>query len=343
MTEMGDLLREWIQNRASQETASEEEIRSATDDFFGTIYPSLKAGAKDAISSTAISEIRFIKRNIRRWEKGFFALDMLVAASTEAGQDFQKEFLEFEYYKNDVQLGMLMRIHARAVRISSEIVVLMKAGYADGALSRWRSLYELALAALAISRIGRAAAVDYFISGKVKALEGMKEHQKCADRMNYQTFSDDDIQDASKSVEALLAQHHRKLEEYTGDYGWLRPHINSGKREKVEKFLELSHWNHDYKWASQDIHAGYREMRSLLAMSETADDLLLVGPSNSGMADPAHRTAICLSWITTAFTNCYLEEDCPFDSFGRMIWTKIIDELRVKVGEAFLAEDDGER
>ena len=338
--EIGDLLRKWIETQISADDTSESAIRSAVDEFFETIHPPLMEKAKEAASSNTIGDVRFIKRNIQRWKNGFLALDTLITVSTEAGQSFQREFLQLEDYKNDVQLGMLMRIHARSIRVSSEIIVLMKAGYADGALSRWRSLYELALAALSIARIGRPAAIDYFLSGKVKALEGMKEHRNCADRMNHLTLSEDEIRDASERVEKLLAQHNRKLDDYNGDYGWLRKYIKSGKRQKVEEFLGLSHWNHDYKWASQDVHSGYREMRALLAMSEAGEDILLVGPSNSGMADPGHRTAICLAWTTTAFTNCYLkEEDYPFDSFRRLIWTKIINRLCDEIGEAFSADD----
>jgi len=344
MTEVGDLLRDWLEKRYSEDDVSEEAILTTANEFFETFYSSLKGNAKGVLFSDALENTRFVKRNVRRWKKGFFALDMLVSVCREAGQEFQKEFLQFEEYATDIQLGMLMRIHARGIRISSEIIALMKSGYADGALSRWRSLYELGLAALSISRIGRDAAIDYYLSGKVKALEGMKEHRKCADKMKHETFSEAEILNATAEVEQLLQQHGRALDDYVGDYGWLRKHIGSSKRHKVEEFLDLSHWSHDFKWASQDVHAGYREMRSLLAMSEARQDILLVGPSNSGMTDPAHRTAISLSWITTAFTNCYSErEDYPFDSSGRLIWTKIIDRLCAQIGEAFLSGDSVEK
>jgi hypothetical protein len=41
---------------------------------------------------------------------------------------------------HDLLLGALMRIHSRSVRVAREILILMRNGYAEGALARWRTL-----------------------------------------------------------------------------------------------------------------------------------------------------------------------------------------------------------
>lgn len=238
MTEIGDLLKDWLVERQTAGRFDSDKVLEDFDVFFEKFYGSLEKSAKRELCKEAFATARFRRRNISRWRKGFFALDLLVSVSREAGEAFQQEFLSHEEYAGDILLGVLMRIHARACRVTSEIVVLMKSGYADGSMSRWRSLYELGLAALAIKQIGRDAALDYYISGKVKDLEGMQEFQKCAEHMKYEPYTEEEIQQVSGAVRKLLNSVGRREEDYNGDFGWLRPHIGSGKRAKVEEFWD---------------------------------------------------------------------------------------------------------
>ncbi|MEM7662767.1 MAG: DUF5677 domain-containing protein [Pseudomonadota bacterium] len=338
MTSIGEPLRKRLEDLSSDKELTSEQIDQEVKAFMETIAPSIEKGAKRLLRSQAKQTDSFCENNIKRWNEGFHYLEMLIQTSLEAGMATRKEFLGLTEFKDDLTLGMLLRIHARGVRLSKEIVTLMKAGYPDGALSRWRSLYELGLTSLAIRKIGAEAAEDYYLSGKVKALEGMKAHVRCAPRMRHETFTQEEIDHAETEVATLLQARGKEIGQYNGDYGWLRDHVGSGKRNKVEEFLDLDYWQSDYKWASQDVHSGYREPMSSLALREATEDMLVVGPSNSGMTDPGHRTALCLSWITLSFINCYLDDDeSPFDGYSRVIWSKLIQEITDKVGAAFLS------
>ncbi len=68
---------------------------------------------------------------------------MLNQISIEAGMEFQKYFLTFPEYMADPLLGVLMRQHANACRITGEIILMLKGGYPDGAIARWRTLFEI--------------------------------------------------------------------------------------------------------------------------------------------------------------------------------------------------------
>jgi hypothetical protein len=78
-------------------------------------------------------------------------------------------------------------------------------------------------------------------------------------------------------------------------------------------------------------------MRSLLAMAEANEDMLLCGPSDCGMTDPAHAAAIALIQTTAAFLMCYAEdEDCSIDRSASIVMICLLGRLEKEVGERFM-------
>jgi Family of unknown function (DUF5677) len=299
MTELGNVIRDGIAQLAERINDADE-LKRAVKELFKDLSAKVMEKAPIAVAEERRSHQEFMERNGARWSRGFEALEALVVSCIEAGTTFQKDFLSYPELQTDVLLGVLLRIHARSCRTANEIVALLKNGYADAGLSRWRTLHELEVSALVIKRIGKSAATDYLVCGEVKALEGMMEYQKCAAQMKLAPYTADEIARAQLRVDGLLATYGRKAGDYTGSFGWARPHIQSGHFDKLQSFVGLEHWSHEYKWASQDVHAGHRELRAPLGMSEAIEDGLLVGSSDSGMTDPGDRTAISLARITVS-------------------------------------------
>ena len=82
----------------------------------------------------------------------------------------------------------------------------------------------------------------------------------------------------------------------------------------------------------------YRDMRALFAMSEAKHNMILCGPSNSGIGEPAHATAIALSQITATFIFTYADdESCPIDYTDSIIYGKLLSRLVDEIGMVFLA------
>lgn len=150
------------------------------------LYEQMSASEDENVKELILVSDEFNKRNYLKWKSGFQKLEMLRQISIEAGMEFQKHFLTIPEYETDPLLGVLMRQHANACRITGEIILLLKGGYPDGALARWRSLFEVAVTCLFINKYGRDAAIDYIRHGRVKAVEGMEEYQKTAIEMNIQ-------------------------------------------------------------------------------------------------------------------------------------------------------------
>lgn len=148
---------------------------------------------QDNYKNIIASNDAFIKRNREKWSKGFIKLHALREICLDAGINFQKQFLKNTKYHNDELIGVFMRQHAHACRISGEIICLLEGGYPDAALARWRTLYEMVIQCLIIQKHGREAAIDFIKYGLVKTVEGIEEHHRTAEEMGHETFTDEEL------------------------------------------------------------------------------------------------------------------------------------------------------
>lgn len=284
---------------------------------------------QETVSKIVSENDAFTKRNREKWSLGFQKLRALRETSLQAGINFQKQFLEYEDYQTDELLGVLMRQHAHACRISGEIIHLLEGGYPDAALARWRTLYEMVVTCLLIKKYGREAAIDYIKYGVVKNAEGINEHHRTASEMGIKTFSQEEINFANAQKQEIIGGN--------SNWHWARKYAGVSKIEKLREHVGLDKWSHNYKLASRNIHSDYFEMSCLYAMSEAKSDMLLVGQSNSGLTEPAHFTAISLAQITSVFLTAYIEDESKeLDYRDSLLFLKIIDNYVKEVGEAFL-------
>ena len=75
--------------------------------------------------------------------------------------------------KNAVKLDMIAGLHEKGYTTAAEILVLFRAGLADGALARWRSLYEIELIAGFIASQGPSTSERYLDHAAIKNWEAV--------------------------------------------------------------------------------------------------------------------------------------------------------------------------
>lgn len=277
------------------------EIESGIENSAKIVIDNLEKNEEKEVSKVVSDNDEFIKRNRLRWGDGFRKLHALRMVCLEAGMNFQKLVLAVPGFENDELIGVFMRQHAHACRISGEIIHLLEGGYPDAALARWRTLFEIAVTCLVIKKYGRAAAIDYIKHGMVKNSEGIEEHKKTAVEMRCETFTDEEV--------ARAKEIKTEFSDGEVSWHWARRYIGASQFGKLRDHVGLGKWSHNYKLASRNIHSDYFEMTSLLGMREATSDALLTGQSNSGFTDPAHFTAISLSTITSTFITSYIEDE----------------------------------
>ena len=320
---------------SAEDVDIDDVIAEVTPKITRTIKNSLMSSAQKMLNERHRLDEGFRKRNIKRWKKGFDALETLIVICTEAGEEINSSYRPSAAKRNDVVFDLVVRHHARACHIAQEILNLLKSGYPDAAHARWRALHEVNATSMFIAKHGRECAERFYFHEVVDSYDGMCEHKKYEDRLQEKAPSDEEIAACKTQYEALLKKYG---DGFADHYGWAT-HVFTNRRRigfaAIEKDVGLDHMRPYYKWATLNIHAGSKGMRNRLGLCEAKEDILLVGPSNSGMTDPSHATAISICQATT--TLLVLKP-----TLDHIVLIKIISELEDEVGQAFLEGEAAE-
>ncbi len=319
-----------------KEPIDDEKKRKITERGLKSVMPQLIENTLKTLKKTAPRMLRerrslsakFTKRNMHRWSKGFDLLEKLIVICTEAGENYNNFYRPTAVETQDIVFDISVRLHARACHISSEILCLLKNGYADGGHARWRALHEVVATTLFIIKHQRPAAERFLAHEIVDSYKGMIQYNKYADRLNVVPFSKTETDKHRLHYDKVIAEYGP---DFKGLYGWASASLNisSPRFANIEADVKLDHMRPHYKWASQNIHANVKGVKNKLGMCEAKEDVLLVGQSNSGMTDPAHATAISLSQITVGL----LAAEPNLDSLVTM---EAIMAIADEVGDAFL-------
>lgn len=290
------------------------------------------ATIKQSVKDGSLTERRalhagFVERNYARWDKGFDTLEILLEICTESGENNARRLGANELI-HDNRFGALVRLHAKGCLVAREIFCLLLNGFADGAHARWRSLHELAVTALFLGKCDEETVEKYFMHEYVESYKGALMHNKYQERLQAKGLTDAELEKVKSLHDAVVAKYG---EDFKGSYGWVCAFFNKKRANfmDIEECVGLDHLRPYYKWASQGIHATAKTLNSSLGMSEAKESGLLAGPSNSGLIDPAHSTAISLSQLTTALLSVAPNLD-------DLVSLEMIKVLTDDVGKAFI-------
>ena len=305
------------------------ELESSVDDIANLILARIKKDASSGLKRHRRDRKGFEKRLNERWKSPLDLLDLVIALSTEAGTEFNQKFRNEAVGSGDAVLEALTRLHARGCQVSGEVLALLHAGFADGAHARWRSLHEMAVVASLIQQHGQELAERYLLHETIQQYKLACEYQKYFDRLNDEPPSKENSDQLKVQRDKLIA---RFGEAFNGDYGWASSAIGSNRptMSDIEQHVQLDHMRPYYRMASDNVHPNSHGAYFRLGLhSSQQEEVLLAGPSNLGLADPGHSTAISLLQLTTAL----LATESALD---RVVTMKMLAELTGEVRETFL-------
>jgi hypothetical protein len=118
---------------------------------------------------------------------------------------------------------------------------------------------------------------------------------------------------------------------FIGRYGWASegPNDDINGFADVEKKVSLDHLRPYYKLASINVHANPKGVLCRLGLA-SGQNMLLLGPSNYGLADPGQNTALSLLQVSTELGTLQTTLDS-------IVVLKIMQTLYGEIGEAFVA------
>lgn len=286
----------------NEKKAKEEELFSEfVETISSSLFSDLKKSAPAMLKSERKNAKQFQNRNFKRWRSAFDQADMIYRSAEEMGDNFRRAFGSEAMEQNNYKFDALSRIHGKALLVFSEAIQLLRGGFPDGALSRWRTLHELLVVAAVLSRSDNEISLRYIAHFVFEQLRAAKLYNKHAEAANLKPIPSVEIE----AIEARKVEFQERFGSCMNSaYGWAHPLFLNQKKGWKATFLDLEemvgmdHWRPRYKWASQHTHAGSQNVMSLLGESESKELVILVGPSNSGFIDPFQMNALHLADIT---------------------------------------------
>ena len=280
--------------KACLEAALPEITTAKSEAFFDSLMQSVSSILKDEHE-----EQRQLEEDIRQeWGKPLDRLNMLIALAKEARADFDSEFCMDAVRSGDYKFLAITALHARACQVSSEILVLLRCGFADGAHARWRTLQEILAVTLFIEKNDQELALRYLFHEPIQryklALKFQQESNLARARRVPQEWMD--------YLEALQGHLIEGFgQDFKGNYGWAASVISGNPNlHRIAEYAGLDDFSPDYGIASSNVHANAHGAYHRLGLGVTPGDELLSGPSILGLAYPGYQTAISLRKVTTA-------------------------------------------
>lgn len=323
------------------EEMSEEDVARKVSQLFELVRADCKKSTIESYREIAAEKLAIIRdeikdfeeRNFARWEPAFDHLEMMWHVAQELGEAHGKDIQQRDNEDNNATMAALAHIFPKSLLVVQEIICLLKGGFPDGALTRWRSLHELSVTAMYIKKEGDKAALEYLLSFHFSARSAAHQMNKHSERAGLKKFTAEEIQEFdARCTEAEGILERVIKNDKQGE--WPKITISHQTFACVEESVGMDHWRPWYKWASSYTHADHRPSDKSLGLTETTVPVNLVGPSDSGFVDPFQLTALSLAQLVAT----YLTHSINLD---RIVHIDVFRELANEMADiAIEAESD---
>lgn len=237
------------------------------------------------------------------WKDALKTLHVAIVFATNVGTDFRERY----YDKSDPMCEALVRLQARACRIASAVLVLLKAGFPDDAYARWRTLYEIEVVGAFIEKFGEEAAINFLKSWRAQLFKYQKARLDHVEQFGQEFGKDSITQQEVDEAEAALSQISRKA------YGWAVDTITKNNIvlrssratdpniHDLAEIVGCGHGKVPYLLGNSQVHANADSLWYSFGVndSETTDgNDIFYGASEFGLLGPGTDSFQSLSGIT---------------------------------------------
>ena len=320
-TELDELYQEFVQK-------IEEIFPQILEEMTAQILAALKQDMPAMLKAHRKDMKGFEKRLAGEWKKPFDLFEAFLVLAFEAGDEFNHEFRKNNAEAGNYVLEALTRLHARACQIASEVLVLLKSGFADGAHARWRSLHEIAVVASFIKTHGNEVAERYLLHDNIESYKAATLYQRYYQVLGNEPITQEEYDSIKAARDKLIARFGNS---YKNNYGWASFALNKDDPtfSDIEGNSGLDHLRPYYKLASHNVHANPKGVMFRLGLIGNRSNILLAGPSNFGFTDPAQGTAISLGFITVTLLTTK-------PTIDNLVLCRIISKFESEIGDEFL-------
>lgn len=303
------------------------------------IERSLKLNPEEILNVHRKDQIGFEKRLYERWKESLDLLESLIQISIESGRIHKKKLDKVVDETNKFKFDAITQIHARACQIANEILVLLKAGYADGALVRWRALYELAVVSIFLSNNDNQISERYLEHEIFIRNKDANDHQKYCGILGYPPLEEEVMQQIKEGKEGLSKKYG---DEFKNDWDWIPKAVLSNRNFKAlaeSEHVGLGYLHPFYRRSSAAAHGLSRGLYRSGLMAQKQHDTLLCNGSNYGLADPLQLTCISLRQITDTLLSLLFDSDSLSLQFVLKYFNNSISNKAVSIQKAIEKEE----
>lgn len=276
------------------------------------VYESLKADMARMYSEEEDIAKEFKSRLHQRWYEGFLILQGIIKVCEEISIDLLDKHYEKEHVdeKSKLILSVLFKLHSKSIQAGKEVLVLLKSGYSDGAMARWRSLHELNVIFKTLYYKFKDIEFTHDLVSRFldySEIERIKEiytYKKATNVLNLNPISQEEEKEYKAKKESILKKYGKEFEKPNN---WARPLFSNINNKPLyfsdfEKLVGIDRLTPYYKQANYQIHASPKGIFQSLSMVSTVNQqsFYLFGGSNYGLSLPGQLTGISLSQITTS-------------------------------------------
>lgn len=284
-----------------------ENADEMVDKFSDRLAQDLDSKQREFVENIHSELAGFHKRLFETWRAPLTRLDSLIAMCMEIGSEINAEYRSSGKYQPSARRNMTIRLHTRAVQIANEVSCLLKGGYPDGGMARWRSLHETMVILAFLGRHDDALSsrfVDFQAITRLKAATEYNEHQAV---LGFEQFDPTELARFQKVRDDMVVKYGQQ---FASENGWAADVLKQKRVtfKDIEKFVDLSYLRPQYGFASKNVHSGVDSIGYKLAQSMSSQETLLAGPSNQGLLEPIQCTSYSLIMAT-----CELIDTAPLD------------------------------
>ena len=321
-----DKLRSKLQLNNIPEDIIEEKVDSVIDDIIKKLskdfIKNVKKHSSSSIREDNLQKTEYLARLELKWYKAFDLMEIMIGCCLEIVQEFDDNNIS----ENKDKYILLKRFHARSIRIAKEIIILMRNGYADGALARWRSIFEIIVIAKFIEQNDNELSIMYQEYLNIENYNEMIEFQKRCEYLGVSKLPEKEVENTTNMRKKLEIRYSSK---FIKPYGWaskifIKDDITFNR---IMNEVDYSLWKPYYKMACNSVHSGPKSVFFNIGLLNMKD-LLLVGPSNIGFTDPAQLTSISLLQITSLLVKLV-------PSYEKIITLKALENLCFEIPIVF--------
>ncbi|HYT41774.1 MAG TPA: DUF5677 domain-containing protein, partial [Methylomirabilota bacterium] len=230
---------------------------------------------------------------------------------------------------------------ARSCMTTSAILSLLKSGHAGDALARARTVHEMRVIATFIKEQGDDLANRYLCYEVVDTFKAAKQYEMYYKRLGLEPPKPGNLESLRQAAQKYHAKFlpHLHRDVLNGDYAWAAIVLQKDRPTfaDIETKVGLDHWRPYFKMASYPIHPSAKGIKFEIGQIGKSN-ILLAGPSNSGLADPANIALISFNAITTMLLlhmRYFDEKDLVVLYLKSLIAAQVMGELLHEVQQAF--------